>query len=280
MPPRSTRQDGAPEPTRRQAAPPAQPPNGRLEAELIAFEAAERERLGLPPAITPQWTETVHTRFTRDQRERTTILLSGLTDAHEVFLVAALNGLGYRARRLDCPDNEAMWVGKEFGSRGMCNPSYFTVGNLLKFLRHLHEEQGLSKPEIMERYLMLTVNGCGPCRFGMYLTEYRKALRDSGFEGFRVLLLGQTLINQDLGEGGGLEINTRVIIATLKSMMLGDIINLLAYRIRPYETVPGATDAAMESCKTRIALALERRAWLPPVLWRCRRELARIPVER
>jgi predicted nucleotide-binding protein (sugar kinase/HSP70/actin superfamily) len=32
---------------------------------------------------------------------------------------------------------------------------------------------------------------CGPCRFGTYVTEYRKALRDAGFDGFRVMLFQQ-----------------------------------------------------------------------------------------
>ena len=39
--------------------------------------------------------------------------------------------------------------------------------------------------------VFFTAGACGPCRFGMYVTEYRKALRDSGFDGFRVLLFQQ-----------------------------------------------------------------------------------------
>ena len=39
--------------------------------------------------------------------------------------------------------------------------------------------------------MFLTAGACGPCRFGMYVTEYRKALRDAGFDGFRVMLFQQ-----------------------------------------------------------------------------------------
>lgn len=266
---------------------PAQPvaPTGTgsapvLEAELAAFEAAERERLGLPAAQRQQWVETMHNTFTTTQRKHTTLLVSGLTQAHDFFLEASLKGIGYRVQRIDCPDNESLCIGKEFGNRGLCNPSYYTVGNLLKFLHHLEEDLGLTKSEIIERYLLITANGCGPCRFGMYLTEYRKALRDSGFEGFRVLLFGQTIGRQEVGEGGGLECDTKLIIALLKAVMLGDILNLLAYRIRPYEIIRGATDAVVERCKSAIYNTLEQRRWLLPVLWRARRELAAIPVER
>ncbi len=46
--------------------------------------------------------------------------------------------------------------------------------------------------EIVKNYVFLTAGACGPCRFGMYVTEYRKALRDAGFDGFRVMLFQQT----------------------------------------------------------------------------------------
>ena len=44
----------------------------------------------------------------------------------------------------------------------------------------------LSEKEIVQKYAYVTAGGCGPCRFGMYITEYKKALRDAGFDGFRI----------------------------------------------------------------------------------------------
>ena len=82
--------------------------------------------------------------------------------------------------------------GKEFGNRGQCNPTYFTVGNLVKYLAWLRDEQKIPVKDIVENYVFLTAGACGPCRFGTYVTEYRKALRDSGFDGFRVMLFQQT----------------------------------------------------------------------------------------
>ena len=51
----------------------------------------------------------------------------------------------------------------------------------------LRDEKGMSTEDIINGHVFLTAGGCGPCRFGMYVTEYRKALRDAGFDGFRVL---------------------------------------------------------------------------------------------
>ena len=118
-------------------------------------------------------------------------MLGGLTVAHDEFLSAALKGIGYITKHLDVPDTDALQLGKEFGNRGQCNPTYFTVGNLVKHLQHLRDNEGLSAQHIIENYLFVTAGACGPCRFGTYVTEYRKALRDAGFDGFRVMLFQQ-----------------------------------------------------------------------------------------
>ena len=111
--------------------------------------------------------------------------------AQDTLLQAALEAIGYRIEVLPCPDTAALHYGKEFGNRGQCNPTYFTVGNLIKRLIHLRDVARIPVPEIAQRYVFLTAGACGPCRFGTYATEYRKALRDAGFDGFRVLLFQQ-----------------------------------------------------------------------------------------
>src|SRR5688572_6547561 len=83
-----------------------------IEKELAAFEAEERKRLGLEDGK-EHWRDPVAQTFTADQRESTTILACGLTMAHDYFLEGALQGLGYKLRRLDVPDNDALRFGKE-----------------------------------------------------------------------------------------------------------------------------------------------------------------------
>src|SRR5207253_5530898 len=133
---------------------------------------------------------------------------------------------------------------------GQCNPTYFTVGNLVKFLSHLRDEKKMSTADIVAHYVFVTAGACGPCRFGMYVTEYRKALRDAGFDGFRVLLFQQTGgFSQATGEARGLQMNAPFFLGLLKAIVIGDVLNAIGYRIRPYEVEPGATNAALESCK-------------------------------
>ena len=76
----------------------------------------------------------------------------------------------------------------------------------------------------------------GPCRFGMYVTEYRKALRDAGFDGFRVMLFQQQGgLSQATGEESGLDLNAPFFMGMLKGLIAGDVINGIGYRLRPYE---------------------------------------------
>src|SRR4051795_9721098 len=196
-----------------------------IEAELKQFELEERKRLGLPIEGAKHWFDAVPRTFTRDQREHTTVLVSGLTMAHDLFVQSALRGIGYKVLAMDTPDNDALQYGREYGNRGQCNPTYFTVGNLVKYLDGLRD-RGIAKEDIVKNHVFITAGACGPCRFGTYVTEYRKALRDSGFEGFRVLLFQQQGgLKQATGEEQGLKMNPEFFKAMLKAILIGDVLN-------------------------------------------------------
>lgn len=254
-----------------------------MERELARFEAEERKRLGLDDAQAKksQWFDPITAPFTASQRATTTLLVSGLTYSQDIFLQHALRGIGYRVRAMDVPDYDAFQTGKEFGNRGQCNPTYFTVGNLVKFLIHMRDEQGIPAEDIVRDYVLMSAGACGPCRFGTYVTEYRKALRDAGFDGFRVVLFQQTGgLNQATGEEAGLNINAAFFVAVLKALLVGDCLNAMGYRIRPYEVNAGETNRVIEECRTLIGAALETRKGFVKALWGARKKLAAIEVDR
>ena len=252
-----------------------------IERELKTFEAEERKKLGIEEEKVQHWHDANPQAFTRDERETTTILIGGLTLAHDTLLTGALDGLGYKVKALDCPDLEALRLGKEFGNRGQCNPTYFTVGNLVKQLTHYRDKEKQSTADILKNYVFLTAGACGPCRFGTYVTEYRKALVDSGFDGFRVLLFQQQGgLKQATGAATGLELNTTFFKGVLAAVMAGDCLNLAGYRIRPYEVTKGETDAALEECKALLRATLQKRGSMITALLRCRSRLNKIAVNR
>jgi len=185
--------------------------------------------------------------FTVDERSKVTILVGGLTRKHEEFIRAVFQGSGYRCELLPIPDQAAFLLGKEFGNNGQCSPAYFTSGALIQYLRNL-EAEGMSRQDIVDNYLYFTAGSCGPCRFGMYAAEYRLALQNAGFDGFRVLRFQQDEGIKQKTEAPGLKYTIDFGLGMLKVLFLGDALNDLTHNIRAYETNPGETNRVMDLC--------------------------------
>jgi predicted nucleotide-binding protein (sugar kinase/HSP70/actin superfamily) len=196
--------------------------------------------------------------FAAGERGHVTVLFGGLTPAHETLLQAVFQSCGHPAEPLPQPDLDACLVGRQYGNNGVCNPAYFTVGNLVKHLQGL-EAGGLPRREIIDRYVFFTAGGCGPCRYGMYEDEYRLALRNAGFDGFRVLLFGQTEgIKAKTGEPG-FQLSMHLGLGVLHALTLADTIRDFGYGVRPFETTPGATAPALDAALTSAARAIRER---------------------
>jgi predicted nucleotide-binding protein (sugar kinase/HSP70/actin superfamily) len=226
-----------------------------------------------------QWHEVIARPFTREERDSTTLWMGGLSRKHDLFICAAARSRGYDMRPMPVPDNEALKIGKEFGNRGQCNPTYYTAGNLIRKLRAL-EASGVPREDLLRDYVYITAGSCGPCRFGMYSTEYRKVLRDAGYEGFRVLELHQTdIVRGDL-KNDGLEVTLPFLIAIVKAAVAADVLNLIGHRIRPYEVNAGETDKVLGECGDIVIEALEQRRSVLRALRGCRRLLKNIVVDR
>ena len=143
----------------------------------------------------------------------------------------------------------------------------------------MRDVEGVTLQEIRDNYLFVTVGACGPCRFGTYITEYRKALRDAGFDGFRVLDIRKFGQHKRSPDHTGLVLDTKFAVVFFKSLLLGGVLNAMGYRTRPYERVPGATDAALGECRTLIIEALAKRRSLVKALHGCRKIFANIEVD-
>jgi predicted nucleotide-binding protein (sugar kinase/HSP70/actin superfamily) len=216
-----------------------------IQQRLAEERARLEQEAGLARREVHHFKRPVERPFTKDQRAKTTLLFGGLTWKHEKLVHGALEGLGYRAEAVPTPNVQAFQTGKEYGNNGQCNPTYFTVGNLVQFLQAL-EEQGLTKQEIIDRYVFFTAGACGPCRFGMYESEYRLALRNAGFDGFRVLLFQQSGgLSQSDGEAG-LAMNLDFFLGILNALNCGDVMNEVAYALRPFEVTAGETDRVLD----------------------------------
>ncbi len=190
--------------------------------------------------------------FLAEERADVTILFGGLTWKHERLIEGLLAGAGYRCQALPETDRAAHELGKEFCASGLCNPVYFTAGNLIRFLRQL-EAIGLSRAEIVRRYVYFTAACGGPCRFSMYEAEFRTALRAAGYDGFRILSFSQDHgIRASTGHSG-MNFSVDFGMNALHAFILGDLLNAVQRRLQPYEKQAGTTARAVARAADSIA---------------------------
>jgi predicted nucleotide-binding protein (sugar kinase/HSP70/actin superfamily) len=235
----------------------AEVPQQEIAQKLETERARLRAAAGLVQ-IHQQFRRPVERPFTAAERGKVTILIGGMTWKHDNFFKAVFQGCGYKCETLPVPDVPAFQIGKEYGNNGQCNPTYFTVGCLIQYLQKL-ENSGVSRDDIINNYVFFTAGSCGPCRFGMYEAEYRFALQNAGFEGFRVLLFQQDDGIKAASGEVGLKFTVDFGVGMLNAMNLGDTFNDIVYQIRPFETERGATDRAFEEAADALCAMLRER---------------------
>lgn len=252
----------------------------RLSEELKKFEQDERKKLNLVPnEPKKQWFDACPVSFTLEERPTTTVLTTGLSENTLYMVSKVLKPTGLNFQPFKTPGNSAYELGKEYGNRGQCNPTYFTVGSLIEHLMYLRDKEGISTQDIIKNYIYVTANGCGPCRMGMYATEYRKALRDSGFEGFRVILLSRSG-EADATQSSGLSLPIKTFVRGFSAIILSDILNLIHHRFRPYEAVPGSVEKAVFECRDLIGAACEHETSILMAAWKCRKIVKKLKLNR
>jgi predicted nucleotide-binding protein (sugar kinase/HSP70/actin superfamily) len=180
--------------------------------------------------------------FTRAERDTTTILFGGLHWRIERVIQAVLEGTGYKAQILPVATKHDLLTGREVADIGQCCPTSFTTGNLVNFLKK--EARESSVEAVNEKFVYLTAGSCGACRFGQYHQSYELALRNSGLEAFRMFLMAQDNLDQNMGDG--LELSLPMTLGCLWGIFCTDLVQDLEYQVRPYEVLPGQTEAVVK----------------------------------
>ena len=232
-----------------------------LEEEIARRVAVERERLERQAGLRTEvnhFQRPAERAFTAGERDHVTVLIGGLTWKHEWLIKSVFQSAGYKVEIMPTPDVPSFQLGKEFGNNGQCNPTYFMVGHLIKFLQGL-EAKGMSRQDIIDKYVFFTAGSCGPCRFGMYEAEYRLGVQNAGFDGFRILLFQQNDGIKAASGEPGLKFTVDFGLGALNALNLGDVMNDVTCQIRPYEVNPGETDRVVTEVMDELSARLKDR---------------------
>ncbi len=147
-------------------------------------------------------------------------------------------------------------LGKEYTSGKECFPCQITTGDILYFLKK--EKERLKDRFDPERYVYFMPESNGPCRFGMY-NKFQKIVLSS-FPEFKDIKIA-TLSTSDGYSLDGLIEKERVKDlrkVSYWSIVIGDILDRLLWRIRPYEKEEGMADNFIEDAMHRMEDAFER----------------------
>jgi len=170
------------------------------------------------------------------------------------LLAAVFRGFGIHAKIMDT--YKGLDLGMEYTSGKECYPCQITMGDILYYMKE--ESKRLGDSFDPEDYIYFMPEADGPCRFGMY-NKYQRIVLDS-FPELSRLKIG-SLSSEDGYSLAGIIEDSRVRDlrkVSYFSLVIGDILDRLLWRIRPYEKEPGLTDDFIESSMHLMEETLER----------------------
>jgi predicted CoA-substrate-specific enzyme activase len=162
---------------------------------------------------------------------------------------------GYDVHLLPPPDEETRRMGEELGSGRECHPFTLLAGDLVRVVKEHDYRPGDS---------FLFQGGVNACLFSQYADGLRHVKRRLGAD-LRVDAPAPEELQAAIGVKGG--------VALYRGMMAVEMMLRQACRTRPYERVPGSTDAQYEDLLKELSVAVERfevMDFLPKALDRLR----------
>jgi len=182
-----------------------------------------------------------------------TLLIPEMNRIGSHLLAAVFRSFGVNAMVLET--FKALDLGKENTSGKECFPCQITIGDILYFVKKKMEEKNQGFDPSKHLYFMPEADG--PCRFGMY-NKYQRIVLDS-FPETRDLKI-VTLTTKDGYALDGLVEKERVRDlrkVAYFSVVVGDILDRLLWRVRPYEKKEGTADAFIESAMHEMEKSFE-----------------------
>ncbi|NLF29379.1 MAG: hypothetical protein GX591_00670 [Planctomycetes bacterium] len=174
-----------------------------------------------------------------------TLYVPRMTYVGARVFTAVFRSAGIDARMVEPSDDKTLEWGALYSSGEECYPQKVTLGD---FMRIVHAD-GFD-PDATAFFMPIAE---GPCRFGQYAPYLRRVLADLGYG--QIPVISPTSKNSY----DGLAAHAPDMIRRLwRGVVAGDVLRKILLRTRPYETQPGAADAALERSLEEVEAVLER----------------------
>ncbi|QCV88921.1 activase [Acidipropionibacterium jensenii] len=211
---------------------------GAARIRLRSLHAAAKDRQSHPrPAPTGHLSDD-RVPFTKEMKATHTILVPQLAPYQTTLAEAALRSCGYRVEVLETAPRSDIEYGLSLVNNDACFPAIVVIGQLVSALRS-------GRYDLEHTTLFLTQTG-GMCRATNYIALLRKGLKDAGFGAIPVIAASL----QGVEENPGFSLTGPLVHRMVQAISLGDLLQKVHLRTRPYEAVAGSADALMEHWTT------------------------------
>lgn len=211
----------------------------RIRVRSLLAAIRVREQRKTRRSICPASIEKIP--FTKEMRKTYTILCPQMSPIHFELLEPAFRTCGYHIVVLPNDNKKAVDVGLKYVNNDACYPSLMVVGQIMEAILSGKYDTG-------HLAVIITQTG-GGCRASNYIGFIRRALKKAGYAHIPVISLNLS----GLEENPGFQLTPVLVMRGIYALVLGDIFMKCVYRMRPYEAVPGSTNAMhrkwAETCK-------------------------------
>ncbi len=176
-----------------------------------------------------------------------TIIAPQMSPIHFNILEPVFKNHGYNAVILDNDNRNAINIGLKYVNNDACYPSITVVGQIMEAV--LSGRYDTDKLAIM----MSQTGGC--CRASNYVGFIRRALKKAGLEHIPVISLNAN----GMEKNSGFKPTPAMLLDSIHSLVLGDLIMRCLYRVRPYESVIGSADKLAKKMTELCVEALTKR---------------------
>jgi predicted CoA-substrate-specific enzyme activase len=168
--------------------------------------------------------------FTKENREKHTILAPQMSPIHFQFVEEAFKQSGFNVVVLPEVDSAAVEDGLKYVNNDACYPSIIVVGQIIHALKS-------GQFDLDNTSVLITQTG-GGCRATNYIGFLRKALAEAGMKQIPVISLNALGMESQ----PGFKLTFKLISLAFKGLVYGDLLMRVLYRVRPYEKVPGSAN--------------------------------------
>jgi predicted CoA-substrate-specific enzyme activase len=169
--------------------------------------------------------------FTTAARRTHTVYIPQMAPIHFRLASAVLNRLGYHVELLEHASAADVEVGLKYVNNDACYPAIMVIGQLVNKFLTGGADPGNSS-------VAITQTG-GMCRATNYAGMLRKGLADAGFSQVPVVAVSA----QGFEENPGFKLSPTLAHRGIQALVLGDLLQTVLLRVRPYERESGSADA-------------------------------------